>query len=112
MEIEAGVAVACLSGAVLSEGARPAQTWRGSVWNVLLGIAAGAYAPLGVEVYIEKLKEAHRLVVFICSFVGASVLKYLGELASERKFLEAITPARLIQLFRTTNSTGPNGEGK
>jgi uncharacterized membrane protein YeaQ/YmgE (transglycosylase-associated protein family) len=86
--IEAGEAIACVCGAVLAEGVRPAQTWKGSFWNVFLGIAGGTYGPLGIEVYIERMKEAHRLTVFLCAFVGASVLKYLGDQAAERKFLD------------------------
>ncbi len=86
--IEAGEAIACIGGAVLAEGIRPSVNWKGSIWNVLLGIAFGSYGPLGVEAYFQGIKEAHRLVTFICAFVGSSVLRYIGEQAAERRFLD------------------------
>jgi uncharacterized membrane protein YeaQ/YmgE (transglycosylase-associated protein family) len=99
--IEAGEAIACVAGAVLAEGVRPAESWKGSVWNVLLGIAAGSYGPLGIELYMESLAKAHRLVTFLCAFVGSSILKYLGEQAAERKFLDWIPILRRIaEAFR------------
>lgn len=69
--------LACVSGAVLAEAARPSQTWRGSVVSVALGVAGGSYGPQGVEVYFERAKRAHLLVTFVCGLLGAVIFKKL-----------------------------------
>lgn len=109
--VELGECVACLSGAALAEAFRPSVGWRGTVVNVLLGIAGGAYGPGFVEVYIERLERVHRGVTFVCAFLGGSVLKWLADQANDRKFFDWIPFLKsAAEYFR--NSKPPEGGGK
>lgn len=102
-----GEIVACLSGAVLAEVLKPAETWRASLMNLVLGIAGGWYVPDGVEAYVPTLKGARQLVVFVSAFIGAAVLRWLHEMVRERKFVDFFDGLkRAADALRTPKSPG------
>ena len=99
-------AIACVGASVMAEANRPSQTWRGSVVNIGLGIAGGAYGPQGVEVYVESAKRMHLLVTFVCGWLGATIFKKLLE------YVSSLSPSDIATFFGRIIDAARKPKGK
>ena len=107
--LELGIAewVACLSGAFLAEGIKPAETWKSSIINVLLGICGGMFGPQGLEIWIERTAKARQLTTFVCALSGATICRaFLNWIASYKfgDFIDMIS--RIGSAFRKPPTGG------
>ncbi len=87
---DASEIAACLGGAILAEVARPSPNWRDSFINVAMGIFAGVYGPAGLEIWIERLERAHKLLIAVCSLSGAIVIRSFLAWLSGKSFLDIV----------------------